>query len=70
MARQAALPVRGEKAERLPALVTPRIRHVSAIEYDVIDRLLCEEPARREAGMTGPDDDRSDALDGYVSLAD
>jgi hypothetical protein len=32
----------------------------------VIDRAAGEEPARREAGMTGADDDRGDALDWIV----
>jgi hypothetical protein len=29
----------------------------------VIDRTFGEEPARREAGMAGPDDDGGNALD-------
>ena len=62
-ARQAALPVRGEEAEGVPALPPPGVRHLTAFEHDVVDRPFAEEVARREAGMAGPDDDRGDSLD-------
>jgi hypothetical protein len=35
----------------------------------VIDRPIREQPACRETGMTGPDDNRRDALDGSFSLS-
>jgi len=44
--------------------VPPRVGDLTALEQDVIDRPAGEKPARREAGMAGPDDDRSDAFDG------
>jgi hypothetical protein len=31
----------------------------------MVDRSIGEEPARGEAGMAGPDDDRRGALDGF-----
>ena len=61
MAGKAALPVGREEPQRIPALAPPGVRHLSAFEDDVIDRPVGEKPARREAGVTGPDDDRGDA---------
>src|SRR5690606_4149872 len=63
VARQAALPVRGEETEGVPALPPPGVRHLTALEHDVVDRPFAEEVARREAGVAGPDDDRGDSLD-------
>ena len=62
MARQAALPVGREQPQRLPALAPPGVRYFSTLEQDVVDRALGEKPARREAGMSGPDDDRRELL--------
>ena len=64
MAGQPALPVRREQAQRIPALVPPGIRDLAALEHDVIDRAVGEQPARREAGVAGADDDGGDAFDG------
>ena len=62
MAGQPALPVGRQQPQRVPALVAPGVRHLPALEEDVIDRTLGQEPARREAGVTGPDDDRRELL--------
>ena len=63
-ARQAALPVGREQPQRVPALAPPGVRHLAALEHDVVDRPVGEEAARGEAGVPGADDDRGDALDG------
>ncbi len=57
VARQAALPVGREQAQRVPALAAPGVRHLPALEHEVVDRPVGEEPARGEAGMAGPDHD-------------
>ena len=67
-ARQAALKVGREQAQRIPPLAPPRIGDVAALEHDVIDRPVGEKPARGEAGVAGPDDHRGDALDGSRAL--
>ena len=62
MAGQATLPVRREQPQRLPALAPPGVRYVSTLDQDMVDRALREKPARGEAGVTGPDDDRRQLL--------
>jgi len=43
--------------------VAPRVRDLAALEDDVIDRSLAEQPAGREAGVPGADYDGREALD-------
>jgi hypothetical protein len=62
-AGQAALPVRREQPQRVPALAPPGVRNFPALEHQMIDRPLGEAAARREAGMPGADDDRRDPFD-------
>jgi hypothetical protein len=66
MARKTALPVGCEEPQRIPPLTAPRIRDLATLEHDVVDGAIGEEAARREAGVPGPDDDRRDALDGWI----
>src|SRR5262249_45542053 len=54
---QPALPVRSEKAQRVPALATPRVRDLAPLEDDVVERALGEEVAGGEAGVAGAYDD-------------
>ncbi len=63
VAGQTALPVGREEAQRVPALPAPRVRDLTALEHDVIDRAIREKPARRETGVAGADHDGGDALD-------
>ena len=42
--------------------MAPGVRHLPALEEDVIDRTLGEKPAGGEAGVTGPDDNRRELL--------
>ena len=44
--------------------MSPGVRHLAALEDDVIDRPLGEEVTDRKAGVAGPDDDRRAAFDG------
>src|SRR6185503_16082254 len=60
IAGQAGLPVRRQEAERVPALVPPRVRDLAALEHDVLDAVRGERAAHREAGMPGTDDDSVD----------
>ena len=62
MVGQPALPVGRQQSQRVPALAPPGVRHLPALEEDVIDRTLAEEPARREPSVTGPDNDRRQLL--------
>ncbi len=64
MAWKPALPVRREEAQRIPALVAPGVRHLTALEQDVIDRARAEEVTDRKAGVTGTDHDRREVSDG------
>ena len=64
IAGQPTLPVRGQQAQRIPPLAAPGVRHLTALEHDVIDRALAEAAARRESGVPGADDDGGDAFDG------
>ena len=64
---QPALPVGRQQPQRVPALAAPGVRHLAALEHDVIDRALGETSARRQAGMPGADDDRGDLFDGVRS---
>ena len=42
--------------------MAPGVRYLPTLEEDVIDRTLGQEPAGREAGVTGPDDNRRELL--------
>src|SRR5258707_5071409 len=66
-ARQPALPVRRQQTERIPALGTPRMSHLAALQDHVIDRALGEATAHGEAGVPGPDDDGGDGTNGSHS---
>ena len=68
-ARQAALPVGREQPQRVPALAPPGVRHLAALEHDVVDRPVAEEVARGEARVPRADDDRGNALDGPAPQA-
>ncbi len=57
VAGQPGLPVRGEQPQESPALGPPRVRHLTALEDDVVDRAFGEAAAHGQAGMAGPDDD-------------
>ena len=69
IAGQSALPVGRQQPQRVPALAPPGVRHLAALEHDVIDRALGETAARREPGVPGADDDRRDLFDGSAPLA-
>ena len=59
---QVALPVGREQPQRVPTLVAPRVRHLAALEHDVVDRPLREEVARGQPGVAGPDDNSAEDL--------
>ena len=42
--------------------MAPGVCYLPTLEEDVIDRTLGQEPAGREAGVTGADDDRRQSL--------
>jgi hypothetical protein len=44
--------------------VPPRVRRLTALDHDVVERPLTEEVAGGETGMAGTDDDGFEALDG------
>ena len=54
-ARQLALPVRRDQAERIPALGAPGVAGALLLEHDVIDAALRQIPADREAGLAAAD---------------
>jgi len=55
--RQPTLPVRRQELQRIPAFVAPGIGNLAAFENDVVNGLLVQEVARRQAGMAGTNDD-------------
>ena len=59
-AREPALPVGGEQPERVPPLGLPRVRHLAALQHDVVDGTGGQPLAHRQTGMTATDDDRRD----------
>ena len=63
IAGQASLPVRRQQAQGVPALAPPGVGDLTAIEHEMIDPVLDEAAARRQSGVTCPDDDRRDVLD-------
>src|SRR5581483_10117311 len=64
-----ALPVRRQQPQRVPPLVAPGVRHLAALEDDVVNGPLGEEVACGEAGVPGPYDDGGEALDGASAQA-
>ena len=66
---QPALPVRREQAQRIPAFVTPRVRHLAALEHDVLDGAFGEAATDGEPGVTGADDDDVDGAHPEWSVA-
>ena len=57
VAGQPAHPVGREQAERVPALRTPRARHLAAFEHDVVDAALGEVAAHGQPAVARTDDD-------------
>ena len=55
-ARQAALPVGRDQAERIPARVAPLAEAALALEHHVLDTGLLQMPAHRQAGLAAADD--------------
>ncbi len=55
VAGQARLPVGCEESQGRPALGAPRVRHLTALEDHVVDRVAGEPPAHGEAGLAGAD---------------
>jgi hypothetical protein len=43
--------------------MAPGVGDLAAFEQNVIDRPIGQQPAGRQSGMTGTDDDRGDAFD-------
>jgi len=62
--REPALPVGSQQPQGVPALAPPRVRHLAALEHDVVDRSLTEEVAGGEASVASAYDNGGDALDG------
>src|SRR5262249_51939823 len=63
-AGQPALPVGREQAERIPALGTPGIGDLAALDHHVIDRAQRETPAHRQTGVAGANDNSGDLAHG------
>ena len=61
--------VGSKQPQRVPPFAPPGIRHLAALEYDVVDRPLTEEVAGGEACVPGADDDRGGALGGLAAQA-
>src|SRR5215470_3779765 len=59
VAGQPGLPVRGEQPQARPALGTPRVRHLTSLEDDVVDRTFGEAVAHGQPGVASADNDRS-----------
>ena len=57
MAGEAALAVRREQPERVPALGPPRVRDLTAFEDHMVDRVLRETAAHGKTAVTGSDHD-------------
>ena len=59
-ARQAALPVRRQQPERLPALGAPGVGDLAALQHHVVERAIGQAPAHGEPGVPGADHDGGD----------
>ncbi len=56
-ARQAALPIRCDQTETVPAIVAPAFELTVALENDVFDSFLHQIPTDRKASLAAPDDE-------------
>jgi hypothetical protein len=56
VAWQPGLPVWGEQPKARPALGPPRVRHLTALQDDMVDGALGEAAAHGQAGVPGTDD--------------
>ncbi len=56
VAGQPALPVGRQQAQRIPALGTPCMGDLTALQHDMIDGALRQAPAHRQAGLAAADD--------------
>ena len=54
---QTTLPVRRQKAKRVPPLLAPGVRDLAPLEQHVVDRAVGEMLAHGEPGLAGADDD-------------
>jgi hypothetical protein len=54
-ARQLALPVRSDQAERAPAPLPPLVPHLLPLQHQVVDAALAQQIAHRQAGLTAAD---------------
>src|SRR5215472_1409522 len=68
-ARKAALPVGGEQPQRVPALAAPGVRHLTALEHDMVDRPGAKKMTRCQPGVPSADNDSGDALDSPAAQA-
>ena len=59
-ARQPALPVGRQQAQRIPALGAPAVRDFAALEQHVVDRTLGEAAAHGKSRVPRADDDGGD----------
>ena len=59
-ARQPAHPARGEQVEGVPPLGAPTLADPAAVEHHVVVAGGAEQPAHRQARVTGADHDRVD----------
>ena len=55
-AGEGSVPRRREQPQRVPALGSPRVGHLTALEHDMVDAPLGEAAAHGKAGVPGPDD--------------
>src|SRR5437764_5190806 len=60
---QAALPIRREQAERIPALLAPGVSNLAALQHDVVDPAVAEATAHCEARVACADDHCGNATD-------
>ena len=59
-ARQPGHPGRSEQVQRVPALATPALRHLTPIEHDVITLDFGKHPAHGQAGVSRANNDSVD----------
>ena len=56
-ARQLALPVGRDEAERIPALRAPGVHEAALLDHEVVDAAQLQAVAQRQAGLAAADDD-------------
>ena len=66
-ARQPALPVGREQAQRVPSLGAPALRDFAALQQHVVDRTLREAAAHRKSRVPRTDNDGGDDVNRAVS---